>query len=173
MFKKNFKYAVFNVTTLPRKMGHFFRTVEGDCDNIVTFKFTKLRLIILVDRNNIGLRFWHKPVLLFSWHALVLSLYIDYVTCDWLKCDCCRWCQNKRFVETCTIWIQSKPLGWMVFRTGCWKIMQNSLSFHWVQSWTPPSQCRKLRPTECPRWVAFPFGQGKIWSNLSDWTTTL
>ena len=48
VFKKNFKYAVFNVTTL---LGHFFHTMENNCDNIVPFKFTKSRLVI-VDTNN-------------------------------------------------------------------------------------------------------------------------
>ena len=51
VFKKNFKYAVFNVTTLPGKTEHFFRTVEGDCNDIVPLKCTKPQLIFIVDRN--------------------------------------------------------------------------------------------------------------------------
>ena len=34
-------------------------------------------------------------------------------------------------------------------------------------------QGRKLRLSERPRRIAFPFGQGNLWSTLSDWTTTL
>ena len=52
VFKKNFKYAVFNVTTLPGKTEHFFRTMDGDCDDIIPFKFRKSLLVLIVDRNN-------------------------------------------------------------------------------------------------------------------------
>ena len=52
VFKENFKYAVFSVTTLPGKTAHFFRIMDGDYDDIVPFKFKKSLLILIVDRNN-------------------------------------------------------------------------------------------------------------------------
>ena len=52
VFRKNFKYAVFNIKTLAGKTGHFFRAVEVDCHDIVPFKFTKLRVIFIVAGNN-------------------------------------------------------------------------------------------------------------------------
>ena len=53
VFRKNFNYAVLNVTTLAGKTGHFFRAVKGDSHDIAPFKFTKLRLSFILNGNNI------------------------------------------------------------------------------------------------------------------------
>ena len=78
VFRKNFKYAVLNITTLAGKTGHFLCAVEGDYHDIVPFKFTKSQLIFIVDNNNNN--YW-STVLICSFRGtlqcfLCLSLYI-------------------------------------------------------------------------------------------------
>ena len=44
VFRKNFNYAVLNVTTLAGERGLFVRGMEDDSHDIAPFKFTKLPL---------------------------------------------------------------------------------------------------------------------------------
>ena len=53
VFRKNFNYAVLNVTTLAAKTGHFLRAMDrGDSHDIAPFKCTKLPLFFILDGNN-------------------------------------------------------------------------------------------------------------------------